>query len=242
MILTIITWIIILFTILIKTTIIPSIFPYPSYISAFFLLILAIILFLLPQNLNVLRLHGSKLFILILGTYFLFAYFGTTNSIYVGDGQSEIGGIILLYALLGVVLCLSWSHKSLEVGIEEGLKYLLYPYIYFSLFISITGIVIWFLLTFGFINPLSHAAVLSEITGSRFPRTHIYSFPFKLNIAEFQSGYKFLSYPIIRMSGFSQESHEAGLFVTPVLFCIHYSYINSPRKKQIFCFLISLLE
>jgi len=241
-ILTVLIWGTILFTISLRTALIHIILPYSAYIIVlmmlFLLSVVIAILLLSPQDIQVLRLHGSGIFLAVFGSYFLFVLFAMLNSIVAGTGYRKFGRIFGVFFLLVILLSLTWAYKSRKVGPEKALKYILRPYVYLSLYISITGILIWFLLTFGLIRASNWLFTLTEATKGIRLRESLYAFPFMLNLAEVNPGSTFFGYPLFRMCGFFEEPHQAGLFIMPCLFIIQYLYSDLSKKRQIYSFLI----
>jgi len=192
------------------------------------------------QDTRSMKLYNSRIFIMVFGSYLLFGIFALINSLLMGNFEIKLMRITGIFILFLVMLSLIWGNIIRNKGYEGGLKYILRPYVYLSLYISITGIIAWILLTFDIIQLENCLYDMNMITEVSTPNKYLFAFPFKLNFAEICIGSKLLSYQLFRMSGLSMEPHQAGLFIAPSLFIIHYLYNTYSLVKLLSSFIIGL--
>jgi len=213
--------------------------------SIYFIFGLFIILFFLVSfktNFKFVKLPVEL--ILIFFSYFLFIVLEAIASIGGGVGTKTMETIIIhaIISTMTVILVYNYCYfKMSKIG--DPFTYFVKPYIYFSVYIALTGIIAWILITFLIVDPLEWLlpeGLFKQDTASFKLKGHVINtMPYGLGLVRFGQGgidiqnlIEFLVF-IPRASGLAREPHMMAIFLTPALFLIPFIFDSKENRSFI---------
>ena len=231
---------VIVFAILLSTTIIPSLLPHPKYLLYFSLLGYFLIV----------QFRGGKLYILqsqqfrcVASLWLLFyASEYLTFCLHGPDSISDIFGFFGISAVLLPLLIVLSTYEKLY-----GFQSLLRLYVGLCFVISVPGIIAWALITFDLVTPHAWFVNIGHLTDGKFPirGAHFHSAPYYLSLVQYYESALFtlfnIPYQLYRLAGFSSESQYAALLVAPSLFLIYPAIKKLVVRRIIFITVLTFL-
>lgn len=120
----------------------------------------------------------------------------------------NIGAFLLL-----LIVMFLWAGGGEDA--KKGLKFILRPYLYASLYMAVTGILVWILVSTNAVDPKKWP-VPRDIT----PAGKTMYMPFYLSqvTGEQEEDFLFFGFRLLRLSGLSKEPAQVALLITPALF------------------------
>lgn len=176
--------------------------------------------------------------LLIIGPYLAFILAEALSASLTGNAIFTVRGLFQLMVCLFPALAAMFLVGGGGTDVKQGLRFLLRPYVYFCLFIAITGLIIWLLVYFQIVNPANWPPkwLSAKLARKSFADAggKLYSMPLYIGLLMRND---LLAIP--RLSGLSFEPHVAALFVTPALFAIQFVFHKSNiMVKSVLCTLL----
>jgi hypothetical protein len=216
------------YAIMISITFVPSILPRPNY---FAVIVLSLVLISYVARGYKIRVNFSKMPVFyILSVLFLYLHFfqEIISSIIYGYGSFSVFGPLIFLTVFWFIL----NYYASEYGVEKLIKI----YIYVCLYISITGVLSWLIISFGFVDPTRWELNLTQLTEGRFVRDldgNLFTFPYYLGVIIQGGGkYSLFGFEFMRACGLSTEPQYATFLVAPSLFMINIVYKKSRLFKK----------
>lgn len=168
----------------------------------------------------------------IIFSFALFLFLEAIDAFYSGAGSKTVISLILNFFML-FILC-SFALFYFDT-IDEGLRFIIKPYIHITLYIAATGILCYLLTTVNILDTKDWMSINDNMKKAYEGQggTLLYSMPLYLTFMLVGSDiFSLLGFKIIRISGLSYEPHIAALFSVPSLFMINFYFKDNTTAKR----------
>lgn len=138
----------------------------------------------------------------------------------------------ILTALLSTYL-----YATSKFNQEGAIRFILQPYCYLCIYVSITGLLSWILVSFDIVNPASWHIPAEMLPRNMTPDAmgSYYTFPYFLGLVRRTVG-SFLGFDLARACGLFHEPNYAFFFVAPAIFLLPLVFRGPELKAKLIWF------